>query len=467
MGTVVVAKYRLLADGMVADIERGRLKAGDRLMSLRDFSRAQAVSMSTAVNTYEELERLGWIQARPQSGFYITDQRSLTNEPTWPNFKAKVIAPKSANFDMRINDGPLGASSLELPESVHKHIARSMRRAAQQSLAQLQRYPHRQGEPQLRQALAAHFSQIGFAQHADELVITNGCISAVRMALMASTQAGDVVAVSSPCFDELLMLLATLHLKVVEIPTTDAGVDLDQFESLLSQGCVQAGLFSTTHMNPQGISMSVEQKKRLCQLAAAYKIPIVEDDVYFELTHGSASSTSTSYLPASYYDQSGYLIWCGSVSKSLSPSLRIGWCRPARFFESTIKLAQGEPVYPQLVLSDLLRSGSYARHIKQTAFQLTTQVQQYRHYLAERLPPGSLISKPTGGLVLWLQVPKLNAKQLMLRAVQEQLDIRIGSAFTATNRYQNCVRINVGFEFNDTVTALLDLLLSLIDEQFN
>uniref|UniRef100_UPI001E305C0B aminotransferase class I/II-fold pyridoxal phosphate-dependent enzyme n=1 Tax=Vibrio hibernica TaxID=2587465 RepID=UPI001E305C0B len=116
-----------------------------------------------------------------------------------------------------------------------------------------------------------HFSHNGFGLNSDELVVTHGCIDAVKIALEACTKAGDTVAVSSPCYDGLLDLLSQLSLNILEIPSLKDGIDLVQLEEHLRLGTIQAGLFCTTHMNPQGITMSMRQKQQLANLLTNIK----------------------------------------------------------------------------------------------------------------------------------------------------------------------------------------------------
>lgn len=209
-------------------------------------------------------------------------------------------------------------------------------------------------------------------------------------------------------------------------------------------------------MNPQGITLSVEQKQRLARLAGQYKIPVIEDDVYLELNH-----SDTFHLPAAYYDNSGYIIWCGSFSKSLSPSYRLGWCRPNTLLAQYLQLSQGATTYIQLAIAEFIRCGDYKRHLKQTRYLLAQNKQQYINYLSKHLPQGSAVTQPDGGLVLWIQVPNLDAKRLASKARQTDLDIRTGDLFTQSQRYRDCVRINIGYAFNDKTKALLDALLEL------
>lgn len=452
------AKYQVLAQRFIESIEAGKLKDGEKMLSLRKFAKQHGISVSTAVCCYQELESLGWLVSRPQSGFFIVDRSTMVPTPTWHTFASQIAPPAQLPLRPDIPCGPLGTASLALSDTTQRQLTSSFRRVLPKT-ATLARYPELQGERTLLDALAMHFSSIGFPLQANELVVTNGCLEAVRTALEVCTIPGDVVAVSSPCFNGLLELLSQMSLKILEIPSVTDGIDLDQLEQYMSRGQIQAGLFCTTHMNPQGLTMSVEQKQRLAMLANKYCIPVIEDDVYFELSHSESQP-----LPATYYDQAGYLLWCGSISKSISPSYRVGWCRPGRFFQAFLRRALGVSVLEQQMLADFIDKGHYAKHLKQTRHQLKLQKAQYVNYLANALPKGTKVSDPDGGLVLWLVIPDFSAAEFSIMAEKAQLDVRVGSWFSSSTRYDDCLRINIGNPITQEIQSALDLLTQLVQK---
>ncbi|WNJ94817.1 PLP-dependent aminotransferase family protein [Vibrio ruber] len=453
--------YKMMASQIIREIEAGQLSEGSRLPSLRQLAKQQAVSMSTAVSCYQELESQGWIHARPQAGYYVSPRRHKYHTPEWAQFVSRVSQVRQTSVALPVHNGPLGISTTYLDDTARHALEQSFRRASKRLGRRLGQYPHPQGDLSLRHALSAHFAKIGLHIKPDELVITSGCMPAIKSAVEACTQVGDAIAISSPCFSGILDLLGQMGRQIVEIPSLDEGIDLEQLEQHLQQGSVKAGIFCTSHMNPQGITMSARQKQKLAALANHYQVPMIEDDVYLELSYGEHTP-----LPAKYYDQGGYILWCGSISKSLSPSYRLGWCLPGRFSKNYVDQYTasffGVSLPIQLAVADFIESGHYAKQLKHRRSRLLNLRQAYLSFLSARLPDKVKMSNPQGGMVLWLQVPDLNVTQFMALLEEYQIDIRLGQQFSTLSLYNDCLRINIGFELTSEVEQELNLLVEAI-----
>ena len=195
-----MARYRQLAEKCIEDIQSGRLNTGDRMLSLRQFARQHGISVSTAVSCYAELESQGWLVARPQAGFFIADQSHVVPTPRWQAFQSRVATPQRRRTsghgmegdrptayhadECRLDRlwGPLGTAHLALDKVTQQALERSLRRAMKRASHSLTRYPAAQGDPALLSALATHFTRTGFALKDEELVITHGCMDAVKTA---------------------------------------------------------------------------------------------------------------------------------------------------------------------------------------------------------------------------------------------------------------------------------------------
>ena len=468
--------YIDLAQSCIEDISSGKLVLNSRMPSLRNFRQQHLVSMTTALNCYQHLESLGWILAKPQSGYFVCGQKSSHQQPELIAFESIMTEPKlpavesdsqqyslaENSFDLSVNHtvnptvnhtinseivGPLGVARISESYIPVEQLQQSFRRALKRQGSKISFYPDVQGEKILRDTLSTHFKSYDFHIPSEELLITNSCMDAIRTAIEICTDIGDAVAISSPCFNGLLDMLAALDRKVVEIPSTEQGIDLDQLEEHMKSKQIKAGLFCTSHMNPQGISMTALQKQRLVKLAEHYQTPIIEDDVYIELAHSKVMP-----LPAKHWDKKGYILWCGSVSKTIAAGYRLGWCWPGRYAAQYLQKRkycnQGVSSPIQLALADFISNGDYSKHLRKLRVAMQQHTLSYQRYLSNNLPMASKISSPTGGFVLWIQVPKLHGRKLLNQASKYNIDIRIGEQFSTRDLYQDYFRLNVGFAIN-------------------
>jgi DNA-binding transcriptional MocR family regulator len=461
-------RYIQLAEQCVQQIEAGQLVLHSKMPSLRKFKQQHCVSMTTALNCYQHLESLGWLIAKPQSGYYIAQKSLLADNiesPTLISFQSATTKPKSPDlYNPFIDPCPLGIARYDPDLIPVDKLHQSFKRAMKQQGKQISHYPNPQGELVLRNSLSEHFKGIDFHFSAAECVMTNGCLDAIRTAIEITTKVGDAVAISSPCFSGLLDLLGSMERSVVEIPSTEQGIDLEQLQYQMQLGLIKAGLFCTSHMNPQGLSMSALQKQRLVALATQYQIPIIEDDVYLELGYQGVIP-----LPAKHWDREGYILWCGSFSKTIAAGYRLGWCLPGRYLQAYLQSRlfanQGVTSPLQLAIADFIRRGDYLNHLKKIRLHLQQQSLQFISYLQKNLPANSKISQPAGGFVLWIEVEHLNTQKLRKLALINKLDIRIGESFSTLDLYPHCFRLNIGFNILDPqVECLLAILSKLVKD---
>lgn len=459
-------RYKELAIQCVQQIESGQLVLHSKMPSLRNFKQLHSVSMTTALNCYQYLESLGWLLVKPQSGYFVA-QKSLISEPletpTFISFQSTTTEPKlPALVNPFISPCPLGVARYD-PELIPADkLQLSFRRAMKRQGNSLSHYPDPQGELILRNSLSEHFKSIDFHFSPKELVITHGCLDAIRTAIEITTEVGDAVAISSPCFSGLLDLLGVMERHVVEIPSVEEGIDLEQLEKQMQFGSIKASLFCTSHMNPQGTSMSALQKQKLVELATQYKIPVIEDDVYLELGYQKVIP-----LPAKHWDREGYILWCGSISKTIAAGYRLGWCLPGRYLQAYLKRRlfanQGITSPLQLAIADFINRGDYGTHLKRIRLHLHQQTLQFIAYLQQHLPSNSKISQPAGGFVLWIEVANLNTLKLRTLANTKELDVRVGESFSTLGLYPHCFRLNIGFSMTSPMVELqLSQLMKLV-----
>lgn len=450
----MAARYITISDTIISDIDNGVLVIDQRMPSLRQFTQLHDVSMTTANNCYQRLLDLGWLHVKPQIGYFITQPLNKQSTPSYPQFNAQISKPKISQSIEQGLRGPFYTAQLPAELLPQETLSRCLRRASLRAGTALFAYPDYQGDIELRTALAGHFTQQHFPLKADKLVITNGCMDAVRSAIEITTSPGDNIAVSSPCFSGLLNLLQNMGRSVIELPCYKAQLDLDQLEALLQAKRIAACLFSANHINPQGFCLSNQQKQSIAELALRYQVPVIEDDIYLELSY-----SNTTPLPIKYWDKSGWVLWCSSVSKTIAAGYRLGWCEPGRFFDAYLQLRNvqffGVNNIVQHTVCEFINTGHYAKHLKKLTTTLASHARQYHSVLRELLPEKTKISVAEGGMVIWLQLENMNSKTVLHEALKQDVPFRAGSEFTTLEYYQNCLRLNIGWPIvaNEKETA--------------
>ncbi|NQZ86617.1 MAG: PLP-dependent aminotransferase family protein [Colwellia sp.] len=460
----VTSKYLQIAQKLIADIENDHLALNAKLPSLRSIMTLHNVSMTTAMACYRHMEEIGYALAEAKKGFFVQKPYSIENTSIFPQFKSSItnVPERQLESFTDISIDSLATAKLDTRLIDHAIITRSIHAITKKSNFTLN-YENPQGNSQLRVQLSHHFNQQGFINHPDELVITNGCLDAVVSALEIVSKPGDVIIVSSPCYSGLLDILSLLERAIIEIPSTEEGIDLDQLCHVVEHNRVTACILTANHQNPSGHSINNEQKKLIAQLAAKYELPIIEDDVFRELAHQKNIP-----LPIKYYDDAGWVLWCSSFSKTLAPGLRLGWCNPGRFLEKYVKLRKiktlgiNHPI--QAAMADYVEKGHYSRHLKKINKALSLHCRTYIEFLVRHLPKNSKIYVPKGGLTLWLCLPNVDTKKLSISLAQKGVYTQHGSSFTTTDLYQDCLRLNIGLVPDDHLFRQLETISKTIND---
>lgn len=190
--------------------------------------------------------------------------------------------------------------------------------------------------------------------------------------------------------------------------------------------------------------MPDENKKKLCTLINRYNIPLIEDDIYGELYFGKKRPRT-----CKYYDTKGLVMHCSSLSKSLAPGYRIGWVLPGKFLDEVKFMKRmndiSSPTLTQAAMAHFLQHGRYEYHLKKLRNALHTQCLRYMQGIIEHLPENTKVSRPQGGLALWVELPKkINAFRLRTEAMKHHISIVPGKIFSSGRHYGHFIRISFG-----------------------
>jgi DNA-binding transcriptional MocR family regulator len=463
--------YMQVAEGLEKMIQQEILKIGDKLPSVRMLSEEYGISMGTAFQAYYHLEGKGLIEARPKSGYYVRfNHKRFPALPTVlkPDHQSATVSVEEmitavfrniATTD--ITNLSVGAPGMELlpAAKLNKSVMHAFRHSPSSCIA----YEDTQGNAELRKQVAKLAFTWGGKITANDVVITAGCMEALAISLKTVTKPGDTVAIESPTYFGIYQVMDTLGLKAIEIPSDPTtGIDLNSLEKVLKKGAIKACVFIPNFNNPLGSCMPDENKKALVALITKHRIPLIEDDIYGDLYFGRHRPTT-----CKTYDTEGWVLQCASISKSLAPGYRVGWVIPGRFLQTfkSIKIRHtiAGASLTQAAIAHFLSMGRFEYHLKKLRTALHSQHLRYVQGIVDHFPADTKISRPQGGLVLWLELnKKVNAFQLYQEAMKYQVSIAPGRIFAMSDQYSNYLRMSFGKPWNDEVERGIRIIGNLV-----
>lgn len=288
-------------------------------------------------------------------------------------------------------------------------------------------------------------------------------MEALSLSLRAVTKPGDCIAVESPTDFGVLQAMEQLGLNAVEIATHPRlGISLTELESVIQTRRIKACLLIPNFNNPLGSLMLDSHKQRLIAILSRREIPLIEDDLYGDLYFG----TTRPHVARSF-DSKGLVILCGSFSKTLAPGYRVGWMMPGRFFEKARNLKTTSSgttaTVPQLAIADYVNNGGYDHHLRALRQALRRQVEQVSHAIAESFPPNTKLTRPSGGFVLWVELPKsVDALKLYDRARDHKISIAPGQLFSPRGSYNNFIRLSCTHPWSPQLERAIGVLGHLV-----
>lgn len=465
--------YEQVATELAELIRSGTFRTGERIPSVRQMSRQRKISITTVLQAYMLLEDQGLIETRPQSGYYVRSNPSSQlpepeistpqQDPTLVSVRELVmmVLKDSLNPDLIQLGAAIPNTQLVIPTKLYRIMAS----LARQVKHEFNMYEIPPGNEALRIQIAQRLVGIGCNVTHGDVVTTSGCLEAFTLSLRAVCNPGDTVAIESPMYFGVLQVLESLKLKALEIPTHPReGISLSALRFAVEHNSIQACLVLSNFNNPLGSCIPDENKQQLVELLAHHEIPLIEGDVCGELYF---SGLRPSVCKA--YDRKGLVLLCSSFSKDLVPGYRVGWVVPGRF-KTTIEWLKyttnvATATLPQVAIAKFLESGGYEHHLRSIRRLYAGFMAQLSQAVMRYFPQGTRVTRPNGGIVLWVQMPDyVDALVLYKQALQAGITLAPGYMFSATEQYRNFIRLNAAWWSYETDRAM-SRLGELVEEQ--
>ncbi|WP_454848686.1 aminotransferase-like domain-containing protein [Rhizobium binxianense] len=431
------------------------LTPGAKLPSIRGLAGTLKVSTSTVVDAYERLVAEGAILSRPGSGFYVASQAApLSLSEIGPKLDRAVDPFWVSRQSLEAGDGDLKPGCGWLPPSWFpqdgmRRALRALSRAEGPALAD---YGSPLGLPPLRRLIARRMAERGIEASPDQIMLTESGTQAIDLLCRFLIEPGDAVLVDDPCYFNFHALLRAHRARVVGVPYTPSGPDIELFARALAEHRPRLYITNAAIHNPTGATLSPVTAHRLLKLADQYALTIVEDDIFADFEHMPAPRLAA-------FDGLDRVIHIGSFSKTLSAAARCGFvAAKPEWIEGLIDLKiatsfGGGRLTAELVLN-ALSDGSYRKHVE----SLRGRLSRAMFDVSARLKSMGILPwlEPQAGMFLWCRLPDgLDAAAVARAALARNVVLAPGNAFSLSQSATSFMRFNVSQTLDDRVFDVL------------
>jgi len=413
--------YRSLADALKGLVLDGRLPLDARLPGERRLAEALSVSRITVSAAMDRLRADGFLTSRVGAGTYTA----------LPFRRAERL---EGIFHVAPGPEVVNMATAVLPAGAHVHAAYAR---ALESLP-----PHLPGhgyDPvgllSLRRAVADTYGQAGLPTTPDQIVVTAGAQNGLAILLRAFGRPGDAVAIDHPTYPHAIEAIVRAGMRPVPVALTPAGWDIDGLVATIERVRPRLVYLLGAHQNPTGHVMAAEDEATVAQAVARVGALMVMDDTQRELWFDQAPPPPAAPGP--------HVVRVGSMSKTWWGGLRIGWLRAeTEVADAAVRarasLDLGAAVIEQLAAAHLL-AGDQTPVVERRAALAAREA--VLHARLQKVLPDWKTTRPTGGLSLWVVLPRPVVGALVTEARKSGVIIAPGTRFGVDGAFQRFVRL--------------------------
>lgn len=418
--------------------EREEIEAGARLPSERALAAALAVSRTTIVAAYEALRQEGWLESRQGSGTRVLPRVARATERR----AAAPVVPATSTLVLRtLSEDQAGSISFlaaHLPgpgEILEAAIAKSRRDLS--SLAGHHGYMPL-GLPALRAALARQLSERGLPTREEQILVTNGAQQGIALAASLLLAPGDEVILEDPTYPGAIDLFTASRARLVPIPPAGEPGAVDRLAEALRRPRARLLYLLPTFHNPTGAVLAERPRREISKLVEQTGVALLEDQTLADLSFGTPPPP-----PLAALVKRGSVLTVGSLSKLYWGGLRIGWLRgPEPLIHRLARRKAmddlGSSVLSQAVAVRLLENADAFAKLRRR--QVEERLDAMARGLARHLPEWSW-KRPSGGLTLWVRLPRGNAAEFAQVAARHGVSVLPGSVCSPSNGFADHLRL--------------------------
>jgi 2-aminoadipate transaminase len=327
-------------------------------------------------------------------------------------------------------------------------FAAQMTRIAQESAAEALQYGPTEGFEETKDCILEVMGAEGMLPDPDDIIVTTGGQQAIDLVCKTLIDPGDVIVCEAPSYPGALSVFSSYQADVVQVECDEDGMQVEVLERLLgelrAEGRRPKFIYSVpSFQNPAGVTMSLERRQRLVELARAQELLVVEDNPYGLLRYGGEP------MPPLYQlDGGDFVIYIGTFSKILSPGIRLGWAvAPPPVMEKIVLGKQAADLCTSTLTQYFVREYFAERRWQRYIDDLVELYRGRRDTMLEALrtyfPAEATWTEPEGGLFIWATLPDyIDTSDLLARALRADVAFVPGAAAYLDGRGRQSMRLN-------------------------
>ena len=307
--------------------------------------------------------------------------------------------------------------------------------------ARAMQYGTTEGYPPLRQYLVERMQKYDVSLEPENILVTNGSQQALDLIGKIFINPGDVILTEGPTYLGAIQSFRAYQPRFVTVPLNENGIQTDKLEEVLERHPVKFIYALPNFQNPAGVTMTLERRLKLVELAAKYGVFIVEDDPYGELRF---EGQDIAPLVALHKENVLYL---STFSKTLSPGIRLGWIvAPRQIIAKLVQAKQGSDLHTstfiQMAANEICQCGILRDHVKKIQKVYGERRDAMLAAMEKHFPPGVTWTRPAGGLFVWVRLPEhVDGSELLDLALQEKVAFVPGRVFYPNDGDKNTLRL--------------------------
>ncbi len=448
----------------------GEWTVGTKLPSQRALAKQFSVNRSTVVTALQELAADGFIESKVGSGTMVANNTwsllASAPPPDWISYVRSGIHEPNLTVIQKINEAEADPNMIRLstgelsPELMPKEqVIENLLRDKKKNLSL--NYEEPKGNRELRETISQYLKGKGIEAGPSSILIVSGALQALQLISVGLLKRGSIILHETPSYLNSVHVFQSAGMNLMGIPMDEEGIKIQAISRLKRQH--RAALLYTipSFHNPTGTLMTAERRKQLLNICMKESLPMIEDDVYGELWLDAPPPK-----PMKADDSQGVVLYIGSVSKSLSPGLRVGWVvgpEPVieRLADIKMQTDYGSSSVSQWIVNQWIKGGHYEEYLQRVRAELKYRRDFMVHLLNRYFSQLAVWKIPPGGFYIWLKLKTgSSVRKLFDIALREGILINPGSIYDSD--CQEYIRLSYAYASLEELDKGLKILSELI-----